>query len=148
MVINTGILARAALHVTQASPLTKVVFCAVVLMLGLSCAWRFSRRPATIGGSHSHLLQVPRPWRLQGAVICLLLSVMFVLGVALVDIPDHPRAYAAYWLIILVLVVWLCVLAVRDLAFTRQLLIEARAAQRAAKQAAPNSGQPASEMEQ
>ena len=147
MMINTAMLARTAFHVTQASPLTKVVFCAVVLMLGLGCAWRFVRPPTTIGGSHSHLLQVPRPWRQQGAAICLLLSVMFVLGVALVDIPDNPRAYAAYWLVILVLVAWLCVLAVRDLALTRQLMIKARAAQRTAAQADRSGRQPASEID-
>ena len=49
---------------------------------------------------------------------------MFVLGVYLVDVPDRPRAYAAYWIIMMGLVVWLCGLAVRDMLYTRRLLRE------------------------
>ena len=58
----------------------------------------------------------------MGAAICLLLAVMFVIGVYAVDIPARPVPYAIYWIIILGLVVWLFALAVRDVMYTRQLV--------------------------
>ncbi len=54
--------------------------------------------------------------------MCLLISVMFVLGIYAVDIPDRPVPYALYWIIMLGLVVWLFVLAVRDIMYTRELV--------------------------
>ncbi len=51
---------------------------------------------------------------------------MFVLGVYVVDVPDYPRAYAAYWLVMMILVVWLCVLAIKDMLHTRRMIAEWR----------------------
>lgn len=62
-----------------------------------------------------------RPWRKVGAAICLLIAVMFVLGIYLVDVPQRPVPYALYWIIMLGLVVWLFVLALRDIMYTRRL---------------------------
>ena len=47
---------------------------------------------------------------------------MFVLGIYIVDIPDRPVPYAMYWITMLGLVVWLFVLAVRDIMYTRHLV--------------------------
>lgn len=68
-----------------------------------------------------------RPWRRVGAAICLVLAIMFVLGVYLVDIPQRPWAYAAFWLVMVVLVIWLCILAAKDILYTRQVIAKWRA---------------------
>jgi uncharacterized membrane protein len=67
-----------------------------------------------------------RPWRKLGAVIMLLLAVMFVLGIYVLDEHRGVWFYALYWLIMMMLVLWLCVLAVRDVVYTRQLIIRWR----------------------
>ena len=64
-----------------------------------------------------------RPWRRLGAAICLVLAVMFVCGVYLMDVRTPPRVFAAYWLVMLVLVLWLCALAVKDVLHTRRMLL-------------------------
>ena len=61
-----------------------------------------------------------RPWRVQGAAICLLLSVMFFLGVNCLDGRRNPRAFILFWLTMLVLVFWACVLAWVDIRRTRR----------------------------
>ena len=71
-----------------------------------------------------------RPWRSLGTGIVVVVSVMFFLGVALVDIPDHPRVYASFWAIILGLVLWLCALAVKDVQHTYDLFRRGREAGR------------------
>ena len=105
------------------APVLKFAVSIIVLLLGLGCGWYYLRgahgRDATLGG-----LSGQRPWRKLGAGICVLVAVMFVLGVYLVDIPDHPRAYALYWAVILGLLLWLCVLAVKDVKYTWRLLRE------------------------
>ena len=50
-----------------------------------------------------------------------MLAVMFVVGVYAVDIPDRPVPYAAYWIVVLGMVVWLCALAVKDMRHTRRV---------------------------
>jgi amino acid permease len=64
-----------------------------------------------------------RPWRRLGAAICLVLAAMFVCGVYLMDARTPSRVFAAYWLVMLVLVVWLCALAVKDVLHTRRMLL-------------------------
>lgn len=107
------------------SPVLKLAVSLTVLLLGLGCGWYYlrgaDRRETTVGA-----LDGQRPWRKVGAGICVLVAVMFVLGVYLVDIPDHPRAYALYWVVILGLLMWLCALAVKDLKYTWRLLRERR----------------------
>lgn len=103
------------------SPLLKLAVSIAVLLVGLGCAW-FYLREARPRADHAGPLAGHRPWRKLGAAICLLVSVMFVLGVYLVDIPDHPRAYALFWTIILVLMLWLCALAFKDVKYTLRLL--------------------------
>ncbi len=103
------------------SPVLKLAVSIIVLLMGLGCGWYYLRgaqtRDALLGPFAGQ-----RPWRELGAAICVVVAVMFVLGVYLVDIPDHPRAYALYWTIILGLLLWLCALAVKDVKYTLHLI--------------------------
>lgn len=110
------------------APAITLVITVVILVTGLGSGWVYLRGswlgPRRSGSAvHRHgTLGEHRPWRQLGAAIFLLVSIMFVLGVALVDIPDHPRAYASYWAVLLALVVWLCGLAIKDVRYTHQQL--------------------------
>jgi hypothetical protein len=108
----------------------KLLLSILVLAIAAACAWFYLRPP--VGGtvpedSPLRIIRGHRPWRRLGAAICLLVAVMYVLGVYLVDIPRHPRAYAAFWLVLMLLVIWLCVLALRDILYTRQAIAKWRA---------------------
>lgn len=99
----------------------KLLMSIAILVTGAALAWFYLRQsPAT--GSQRYPFAGHRPWRKIGAAICLLISVMFVLGIYIVDKPQRPVPYAIYWIIMLCLVVWLFVLAVRDIMYTRQLV--------------------------
>ena len=99
----------------------KLLMSIAVLITGAALAWVYLRK-APDAVATRYPFAGHRPWRKVGATICLLISVMFVLGIYVVDIPDRPIPYALYWIIMLGLVVWLFVLAVRDIMYTRQLV--------------------------
>lgn len=105
----------------------QVLFSIVVIAFGLLCALVYLRRPPAPQGSGGSENRDERPWRRVGAAICLVVSVMFVIGVYVVDTPDRPRAYAAFWVVIMALVLWLCGLAIKDLRFTQRKVSEWRA---------------------
>jgi len=71
-----------------------------------------------------------RPWRRLGAGISLVLAVMFTAGVYFLGDNRPPKVYAWYWSVIMVLVLWLFVLAVRDMSHTRAKILEKRRAAR------------------
>ncbi len=98
----------------------KLLLSAAVLAVAGLLAWTHFRGSED-AASRRHPLAGDRPWRKVGAALCVLISVMFVLGIYIVDIPDRPVPYALYWIIMLALVVWLFVLAVRDIMYTRKL---------------------------
>ncbi len=100
----------------------KLLTSIAVLATGIACAWFYLRGPTVRRDPDSHPFAGDRPWRRLGAAICLLLAVMFVIGIYAVDIPDRPIPYALYWIIMLGLVVWLFTLAVRDVVYTRTLI--------------------------
>lgn len=92
----------------------------VVLTLGAGVAIGYLRGPfadvdpaSRAGG---------RPWRKLGAAICVVVAVMFVAGVYLLDGKPPRHIFLAYWILILVLVMWLCGLALKDLLHTRRWL--------------------------
>jgi len=84
------------------------------------------------GGANRHQLPVhPRPWRRVGTVLCVFISVMFLAGLLWLDPKQKPITFLAYWAIILLLLLWLCALAIRDILFTRKLIAEWKAARNA-----------------
>ncbi len=102
---------------------TKLLFSVFTLGLGVGVAIIYMRRPATDQMAEGASFGGKRPWRRLGAAICLLLSVVFVLGVYLLDEDTRPGVYMVYWLVIMVLVVWLCWLAFADIMYTRRALL-------------------------
>ena len=106
----------------QPGGMLKAVFCLLLVTFGVSCALLYLRPPPITVADCKFARFYDRPWRRVGAAICLLVSVMFVLGVYLVDIPEHPRTYATYWLLIMVLVLWACGLAVKDVWYTHRMM--------------------------
>lgn len=88
---------------------------------GALVAWHY-RRPPPLPADETFDLRGDRPWRRVGAVLCLVVSLMFVAGLYLVDVYAFAAWYALYWLVLLFLVLWLCVLAVRDVLYTRHLI--------------------------
>ena len=117
----------------------KLLISIILLATAAILAWVYLRKAPPAADSR-YPFAGQRPWRKLGAAICLLISVMFVLGIYVVDIPDRPIPYATYWLIMLGLVIWLFVLAVRDIMYTRQLVRRWRADMRD-RTAADSSGQ-------
>ncbi len=103
----------------------------ILLVFGVAVAARYLFKPA-LGKANPVEESAPvglagdRPGRRLGAGICLLLAIMFAVGVNIVDVPAHPRVYAIYWIIMLALVVWLGVLAVKDARQTRQAVADWR----------------------
>ena len=110
----------------------KVLFSACLILFGLVYAWLYLRKPKPPVDARGAPISDERPWRRVGAAICLLISVMFVLGVYVVDIPDHPRTYAAFWAVLMGLLVWLCLLGLRDVRHTRMVIRRRRAERRRA----------------
>ncbi len=99
----------------------KLLMSIAVLITGAALAWYYLRK-APDAVATRYAFAGLRPWRKVGAALCLLISVMFVLGIYVVDIPDRPIPYALYRIIMLGLIVWLFVLAVRDIMYTRALV--------------------------
>ena len=64
-----------------------------------------------------------RPWRPVGAALCGLISIWMFVGLYALT-WDNPIALALYWLLLLLLIVWLCLLAARDLLYTRRKMAE------------------------
>ena len=78
----------------------KLLASIIAVVTGSALAWVYLRR--TPEESTAPLpLEGHRPWRRVGAAICLLISIMFVLGIYVVDIPERPVPYAMYWIIML-----------------------------------------------
>ena len=125
----------------------QIVFSVLVILFGLICALIYLRRPAAPHGSAETESRDERPWRRVGAAICLLVSVMFVIGVYVVDTPDHPRAYAAFWVVIMGLVLWLCGLAIKDLRYTQQKVAQWRARRARLEGISPASQAPAKDSQ-
>ncbi len=105
----------------------KLLFSVIILLVGVVGVAMYTLRPMFERQGTTLADDSSKPWRPLGAAIGGLIAVMFVLGIYVVDIPDHPRTYAAYWAVMLLLQFWLCLLALKDVRYTRrQLAIEAR----------------------
>lgn len=112
----------------------KIVITALIVLLGAGGAflyWPASLRRGRVTNRDGVPATGPeRPWRRVASGIFLVVSIMFLFGVVLVDVPDHPRAYAAFWAILLGMVIWLLWLAAKDLRYTSLLAIRSREAKR------------------
>jgi hypothetical protein len=108
--------------IVQDPPILKFLISAGVLAMSIGLALVYLRFPA--GGRHHRALVIggERPWRRLGAGICLVLGVMFVLGLYILDGKTPPRTFLVYWLIIMAMLLWLCGLALRDIIHTRQVI--------------------------
>jgi len=65
-----------------------------------------------------------RPWRVWGAVVCGLISVLFYVGLNHVNPHARPRTFLLLWAVVVLLVLTLCVLAGVDIVHTRRRLRE------------------------
>lgn len=110
----------------MAHPVLKTAISVLILVVGLGCAWWSLNAPKRFALAERSALGGNRPWRRLGAVLCVLLSIMFVVGAHAIDVPDRWRSYAAFWILMLILLLWLCGLALRDLWHTRRLLADHR----------------------
>lgn len=123
------------------SETTKLMLCVGIVAAAGLIAWRgLGQRRAK--PSKFELMLGERPWRRLGAGIAVVMAVMFVAGVYVVDIPDKPLPYAIYWIIMLALVVWMCLLAVQDALHTRRTLRRWRAERNATPGGAERGSRP------
>jgi len=99
-----------------------ILFSVLILTVGIVVALFYLRKPPLPENPRLRELMGDRPWRRIGAAICLLLAVMFVLGIHLLDQKAGPRVFVFFWLIIMALLVWLCVLAIKDVLYTRNVI--------------------------
>jgi hypothetical protein len=113
----------------------RFVISGLISALGLGCAAWYLIRAATRAGSSASegkaagSLGGHRPWRTLGAAICGLLAAAFFVGVNYLDARQSPGAYALFWILILLGVLWLCGLAFYDILYTRRQLRRALRAQ-------------------
>lgn len=99
------------------------ILVSIIVLIMAAGATLYLRKPKVDPSSKADRIIGHRPWRRLGAAICILVSIMFVLGINVFDRVNAPRAFAWYWLTILVLLVWLCWLAFKDLLYTRHMLL-------------------------
>jgi len=100
----------------------KLTVCILLFVGGLACGWIYLLRPLHLRRQGPVPPVDERPWRRVGAGICVVLGVMFPLGVYLLDEHPPPKVYAGFWSVMMVLVLWLCVMALRDVAYTRRVM--------------------------
>jgi hypothetical protein len=65
-----------------------------------------------------------RPWRPVGAMLCGLISVGCFIGINYDGMNQSPIAFIAFWILILIMLVWLFWLAARDMLYTRSRAME------------------------
>lgn len=108
-------------------PVLELVVSIVVLAGGVGMALLYLRGPKAQQAAGRTAIGGYRPWRRLGAAICLLISIMFVAGLYALNRDTPGKVFFAYWLILALLLMWLCALAVKDMAYTRKVLAAYRA---------------------
>lgn len=106
----------------------RLMICFSLLVVALAMSWVYLW-PKRSGGA----ARQERPWRRVGAGISLVLAVMFTSGIYVLGDDPSPTVYAWYWSVIMLLVVWLVLLGVRDMAYTRREITRRRRAHRLAR---------------
>ena len=120
----------------------KLLISILIVAAGLAVGWLYLRKPPLRRAPGAAPAADDRPWRRVGAAICILLAVMFVAGIYLLDEDRKPGAYVAYWLVMMALVLWLCLLVVRDLLYTRQVIARWKNELRGGRPGAPPGDPP------
>ena len=108
----------------------------VVMMIGVLIGWLYLWKPVPVCSS----MGSSRPWRRLGAAICVVTAVMFVAGISLLDERSSPRLGLIYWGVISIMVLWVCLLAMKDMRYTYRVITQRRAEQSLGK----NSNSPSS----
>ncbi len=108
-------------------PALELAVSIVVLASGVGVAWIYLRGPKAQQDGGPTAIGGYRPWRRLGAAICLLISITFVAGLYGLNRDTPPKVFYAYWLILALLLLWLCGLALKDMAYTRKVLAAYRA---------------------
>jgi hypothetical protein len=95
--------------------------CAIGFAVSVCYIWASYRRSS---GENPSATSVTRPWRRRGAIICAVVSVLFYLGMHHVSPYRWPRVYIVLWIVVLLLVLWLCIIAAADMLYTRRITRE------------------------
>ncbi len=77
--------------------------------------------PNRVAADPNPFLVQDRPWRRLGAAICGLVSVMFFVGFNFLDSKREPVTYLVFWIVVFLLIVWLCLLVGIDILRTQRL---------------------------
>ena len=96
------------------------------LLVSIGYLLRAGRRrhgsgPNGVAADPNPFLVQDRPWRRLGAAICGLVSVMFFVGVNFLDSKREPVTYLVFWIVVFLLIVWLCLLVGIDILRTQRL---------------------------
>lgn len=99
----------------------------VVLLIAVIISLVYLAKPVSESKTKAFSIGGYRPWRRVGAAICLLIAVMYIVGISRLNAEASPRTFILYWITILLLVLWLCALALKDLLYTRATIARWRA---------------------
>lgn len=108
------------------SGMFQFILSVLILGFGAVFAWFYLGASRSVRRGSRGTIGGGRPWRRLGAGIVVVVAVMFVVGLYWSDGSHSPRAFAAYWLIMLLMVGWLCVLAAKDVLYTRRMIAVSR----------------------
>ena len=87
--------------------------------------WRQAPRNGKPWGGNE-LLRGDRPWRRLGAAMVGFVGVMFFAGTNFLDAKASPRDYVLFWFVLLLLILWMCILALVDTFHTLKLRSQQR----------------------
>jgi hypothetical protein len=94
-----------------------------IALFGIVCSvWLYRQAPR--GGrpwADNELLRGDRPWRRLGAVMVGFVALMYFAGANFLSAERSPRHYVLFWLGVLLMILWMCILALVDTLHTLRL---------------------------